>query len=61
VYALEDDGDEVMVFDDFAEMVEKLKPSVVVADAFRGSSYLFSRTCENGITFLKLKDPKTLG
>jgi hypothetical protein len=33
VYALEDDGNEVMVFDDFAEMVEKLKPSVVVADA----------------------------
>jgi hypothetical protein len=33
VYALEDDGDEVMVFDDFAEMVETLKPSVVVADA----------------------------
>jgi hypothetical protein len=34
VYALEDDGDEVMVFDDFADMVERLKPSVVVADAY---------------------------
>jgi hypothetical protein len=44
VYALEDDGDEVMVFDDFAEMVEKLKPSVVLQTITHGSSYLYSLT-----------------
>jgi hypothetical protein len=61
VYALEDDGDEVMVFDDFAEMVEKLKPSVVVADDYpRKLLPILANLAENGITFLKLKDPRLL-
>jgi hypothetical protein len=61
VYALEDDGDEVMVFDDFAEMVEKLKPSVVVADDYpRKLLPILANLAENGITFLKLKDPELL-
>jgi hypothetical protein len=61
VYALEDDGDEVMVFDDFADMVEKLKPSVVVADAYpRKLLPILANLAENGITFLKLKDPRLL-
>jgi hypothetical protein len=61
VYALEDDGEEVMVFDDFAEMVEKLKPSVVVADDYpRKLLPILANLAENGITFLKLKDPKLL-
>ncbi len=61
VYALEDDGDEVMVFDDFAEMVEKLKPSVVVADAYpRKLLPILANLAANGITFLKLKDPRLL-
>jgi hypothetical protein len=62
VYALEDDGDEVMVFDDFADMVEKLKPSVVVADDYpRKLLPILANLAANGITFLKLKDPKLLG
>jgi hypothetical protein len=61
VYALEDDGDEVMVFDDFAEMVERLKPSVVVADDYpRKLLPILANLAANGITFLKLKDPKLL-
>jgi hypothetical protein len=61
VYALEDDGDEVMVFDDFAEMVETLKPSVVVADDYpRKLLPILANLAANGITFLKLKDPKLL-
>jgi hypothetical protein len=61
VYALEDDGDEVMVFDDFAEMVERLKPSVVVADDYpRKLLPILANLASNGITFLKLKDPKLL-
>jgi hypothetical protein len=61
VYALEDDGDEVMVFDDFAEMVERLKPLVVVADAYpRKLLPILANLAENGITFLKLKDPRLL-
>jgi hypothetical protein len=62
VYALEDDGDEVMVFDDFAEMVERLKPSVVVADDYpRKLLPILANLAANGITFLKLKDPRLLG
>jgi hypothetical protein len=62
VYALEDDGDEVMVFDDFADMVEKLRPSVVVADDYpRKLLPILANLAANGITFLKLKDPKLLG
>jgi hypothetical protein len=61
VYSLEDDGDEVMVFDDFAEMVETLKPSVVVADDYpRKLLPILANLAANGITFLKLKDPKLL-
>jgi hypothetical protein len=61
VYALEDDCDEVMVFEDFAEMVEKLKPSVVVADDYpRKLLPILANLAANGITFLKLKDPKLL-
>jgi hypothetical protein len=61
VYALEDDGEEVMVFEDFAEMVEKLKPSVVVADDYpRKLLPILANLAANGITFLKLKDPKLL-
>jgi hypothetical protein len=61
VYALEDDCDEVMVFEDFAEMVEKLKPKVVVADAYpRKLLPILANLAANGITFLKLKDPKLL-
>jgi hypothetical protein len=61
VYALEDDGNEVMVFEDFAEMVEKLRPSVVVADDYpRKLLPILANLAANGITFLKLKDPKLL-
>jgi hypothetical protein len=61
VYALEDDGEEVMVFDDFADMVERLKPSVVVADAYpRKLLPILANLAENGIIFLKLKDPRLL-
>jgi hypothetical protein len=61
VYALEDDGNEVMVFEDFAEMVETLRPSVVVADDYpRELLPILANLAANGITFLKLKDPKLL-
>jgi hypothetical protein len=61
VYALEDDGNEVMVFEDFAEMVETLRPSVVVADDYpRKLLPILANLAANGITFLKLKDPKLL-
>jgi SpoU rRNA methylase family enzyme len=34
VYALPEDGGEVMVFNDFLEMFEKLRPTIVVADSY---------------------------
>ena len=34
VYALQEDGEEVMVFNDFLEMFEKLRPTIVVADSY---------------------------
>jgi hypothetical protein len=43
-------------------MVEKLKPSVVVADDYpRKLLPILANLAANGITFLKLKDPKLLG
>ena len=34
VYALPEDGVEVMVFNDFLEMFERLRPTIVVADSY---------------------------
>ena len=34
VYALQEDGEEMMVFNDFLEMFEKLRPKMVVADSY---------------------------
>jgi len=59
VYALPEDGDEVVVFNDFLEMFEKLRPRVVVADSYP-RRLLPTITRLGGATFLRLRDLKKL-
>jgi hypothetical protein len=59
VYALPEDGEEVMVFNDFLEMFEKLRPTIVVADSYpRKLQPTITRL--DGATFLRLRDVKKL-
>jgi SpoU rRNA methylase family enzyme len=59
VYALPEDGQEVMVFNDFLEMFEKLRPTIVVADDYP-SKLQATITRLDGATFLRLRDLKKL-
>jgi hypothetical protein len=57
VYALPEDGGEVIVFGDFLEMFGKLRPRVVVADSYpRKLQPTITRL--GGATFLRLRDLK---
>jgi hypothetical protein len=59
VYALQEDGQEVMVFNDFLEMFEKLRPTIVVSDSYpRKLQPTITRL--DGATFLRLRDLKKL-
>jgi len=59
VYALPEDGQEVMVFNDFLEMFGKLRPRIVVADSYpRKLQPTITRL--DGATFLRLRDLKKL-
>ncbi len=59
VYALPEDGEEVIVFNDFLEMFEKLRPRVVVADSYpRRLLPTMTRLGES--MFLRLRDLKKL-
>jgi hypothetical protein len=59
IYALPEDGEEVMVFNDFLEMFEKLRPTIVVADDYpRKLQPTITRL--DGATFLRLRDLKKL-
>jgi hypothetical protein len=59
VYALPEDCEEVMVFNDFLEMFEKLRPTIVVADSYP-RKLLPTITRLDGATFLRLRDLKKL-
>jgi hypothetical protein len=59
VYVLPEDGEEVMVFNDFLEMFEKLRPTIVVADCYP-RKLLQTMTRFSGATFLRLRDLKKL-
>jgi len=59
VYALPEDGGEVVVFNDFLEMFGKLRPKIVVADSYpRKLLQTIKRL--GGATFLRLRDLKKL-
>ena len=57
VYALPEDGEGVMVFNDFLEMFDRLRPRVVVADSYP-RRLLPTITRLGGATFLRLRDLK---
>jgi hypothetical protein len=59
VYALPEDGEEVMVFDGLLEMFGKLRPRVMVADSYL-RRLLPTMTRLGGATFLRLRDLKKL-
>jgi len=59
VYALQEDGEEVVIFNDFLEMFEKLRPTIVVADSYP-RKLLQTMTRLGGATFLRLRDLKKL-
>jgi hypothetical protein len=59
VYALPEDGEEVMVFNDFLGMFGRLRPRVVVADSYpRKLQPTITRL--GGATFLRLGDLKAV-
>jgi hypothetical protein len=59
VYALPEDGEEVIVFNDFLEMFGKLRPTIVVADSYP-RKLLPTMTRLGGATFLRLGDLKAV-
>jgi hypothetical protein len=59
IYALPEDGQEVVVFNDFLEMFGKLRPKIVVADSYP-RRLLPTMTRLGGALFLRLRDLKKL-
>jgi hypothetical protein len=59
VYALPEDGEEVVVFDGLLEMFEDLRPKIVVADSYL-RRLLPTMTRLGGALFLRLRDLKKL-
>jgi hypothetical protein len=61
VYTLRDDSEDIVVFNNLAEVVEKFNPTTVILDnlphkALRDAEEL----AKKGITFLRLKNLETL-
>jgi hypothetical protein len=60
-FAITDDSDEVLVFNNLAELCEKLKPTVIVLDSLPGRQQCAAvELAKTGTTFLRLKDLKKL-
>jgi hypothetical protein len=61
IYALTDDGDEVMVFNNLAELAERLRPAVIVLDNLPGKQQnATAELAKTDIIFLRLKNLKKL-
>ena len=61
VFAVTDDSDEVLVFNNLTELVEKLRPAIIVLDSLPGKQQnAAAELAKTGITFLRLKDLKKL-
>jgi SpoU rRNA methylase family enzyme len=61
IYALTDDGDEVMVFNNLAELAERLRPAVIVLDNLPGKQQnATADLAKTDIIFLRLKNLKKL-
>jgi hypothetical protein len=61
IFAVTDDSDEVLVFNNLAELAEKLNPAVIVLDSLpRKQQNAAAELAKTGIVFLRLKDLKKL-
>jgi hypothetical protein len=61
IFAVTDDSDEVLVFNNLTELAEKLKPAVIVLDSLPGKQQnTAAELSKTGIIFLRLKDLKKL-
>ena len=61
IYAIINDGDEVMVFNNLAELAERLRPAVIVLDNLPGKQQnATAELAKTGIKFLRLKNLKKL-
>jgi hypothetical protein len=61
IFAVTDDSDEVLVFNNLTELAEKLNPAVIVLDSLPGKlQNMAAELAKTGIVFLRLKDLKKL-
>jgi len=61
IFAITDDSDEVLVFNNLTELAEKLRPAVIVLDSLPGKQQsAAAELAKTGIIFLQLKDLKKL-
>jgi hypothetical protein len=61
IFAITEDSDEVLVFNNLTELVEKLRPAVIVLDSLPGKFQVTAaELAKTGIMFLRLKDLKKL-
>jgi hypothetical protein len=61
IFAVTDDSDEVLVFNNLTELVEKLRPTMIVLDSLPGKQQsAAAELAKTGIMFLRLKDLKKL-
>ena len=61
VYALTDESNEILVFNNLAELAEKLRPAVIVLDSLPGKLQITAaELAKSGVTFLRLNDLKKL-
>jgi hypothetical protein len=61
IYAITDESNEVLVFNNLAELAERLKPAVIVLDCQPGKQQnATAELAKTGIIFLRLKDLKKL-
>jgi hypothetical protein len=57
IFAVTDDSDEVMVFNNLVELAESLRPAVIVLDNLPGKlQSMAAELAKTGITFMRLKD-----
>jgi hypothetical protein len=61
IFAVTDDSDEVLVFNNLTELAEKLKPAVIVLDSLPGKQQnTAAELAKTGIIFLRLKNLKKI-
>jgi hypothetical protein len=61
IFAITDDSDEVLVFNNLTELVERLRPAVIVLDSLPGRlQNTAAELAKTGIIFLRLKNLKKL-